>query len=60
MKIEDLINNAEHIGDGPDMFHPEYGWIRVNGQLTEQGKKFFEDKSNEVESKFEGNIRGNA
>lgn len=60
MKVDDLINNAEHIGSSPDMYHPEYGWIRVDGILTEAGKKYFEDKSNQVEEKFEGKPRGHA
>lgn len=60
MKIEDLINNSEHIGTCPDMFHPDYGWIHLNGVLTDAGKKYFEDKSNEIEEKFEGKLKGNA
>lgn len=42
--IEELINNAEHIGSAPDMYHPEYGWIRIDGKLTESGKQYFQDQ----------------
>lgn len=44
MNVEDLINNAGDIGQEPDMFHPEYGWIRKDGVLTEEGKDFFQDQ----------------
>lgn len=27
-----------------DMFHPDYGWIRINNVTTEQGLKFFKDQ----------------
>lgn len=27
-----------------DMFHPDYGWIRVDNVTTEQGLKFFKDQ----------------
>lgn len=49
MKIDDLINNSNNIGDAPDMFHPDYGWIRVDGKLTESGKDFFEDQLEKVD-----------
>lgn len=44
MNIEDLINKAGDIGSEPDMFHPEYGWIRKDGELTERGKDYFKDQ----------------
>lgn len=44
MNIDDLINNSNDIGSEPDMFHPNYGWIRIDGQLTEKGVEYFEDE----------------
>lgn len=42
--IEELINTANNIGDTPDMYHPEYGWIRKDGKTTEKGLEYFEDQ----------------
>ncbi len=42
--IEQLINSAGDIGDSPDMFHPDYGWLRIDGKLTEAGKEYFQDQ----------------
>lgn len=50
MNIDDLINNSNNIGDAPDMFHPDYGWIRIDGVLTEKGKEFFEDQMEPFET----------
>lgn len=49
MNVEDLINNAEHIGSEPDMFHPDYGWIRIDGVLTQAGKDYFKDQLEKFE-----------
>ena len=49
MNVEELINNAGHIGSAPDMYHPEYGWIRVDGVLTEAGKDYFKDQLEKFE-----------
>lgn len=48
MDIEILIDTANNIGDAPDMFHPEYGWIRKDGQTTEAGLDYFEDQRNKL------------
>lgn len=54
--IENMINNTGHIGSEPDMYHPDYGWIRVDGQLTNAGKDFFKDQLEkfEVNSQLSG------
>lgn len=44
MNIDTLINTANDIGSEPDMFHPDYGWIRIDGKLTPEGKEYFEDQ----------------
>ena len=47
--IEAAIRNANNFGPTPDMFHPDYGWIFRNNELTDAGVKFFEDQ----EAKYE-------
>lgn len=44
MDIDTLINTANDIGDSPDMFHPDYGWIRKDGKTTEAGLDYFKDQ----------------
>lgn len=54
-EIEELaIQNAGNFGTPSDMFHKDYGWIWLDGALTEQGIKFFKDnkeKYNESKSR---------
>lgn len=48
--MEDVLSNlAGDIGNSPDMFHPDYGWIRVNGILTEAGKRYFKDQRDKTD-----------
>lgn len=42
--IEANIQNANNFGPAQDMFHPDYGWILVDGVPTPEGLKFFEEK----------------
>lgn len=44
MDIETLIDTANDIGNEPDMFHPDYGWIRKDGKTTQEGLDYFEDQ----------------
>lgn len=44
MDIETLINTSNDIGSEPDMFHPDYGWIRKDGKTTEEGLNYFGDQ----------------
>lgn len=56
MRIDDLINNSNDIGKEPDMFHPDYGWIRIDGNLTDAGKDYFEDQLEKIQPpKITGN-----
>ena len=50
MNIEELINTANNIGDFPDMFHPDYGWIRKDGKTTPEGLDYFEDQRDKHQS----------
>lgn len=44
LDLEVSLNNANHIGSTPDMYHPDYGWVRVDGKLTEAGVLFFKNQ----------------
>jgi len=43
IKIKDIFNQSEEVAS--DVFHPEYGWIILHGQVTEEGIKMFQDYS---------------
>lgn len=44
MNVELLINTTGDISDAPDMYHPEYGWLRVDNKTTEAGLEYFQDQ----------------
>lgn len=48
MSVEVLIDTANNIGNEPDMFHPDYGWIRKDGKTTEAGLEYFRDQLEKV------------
>lgn len=52
MNTEELINTANNIGNEPDMFHPDYGWIRKDGETTESGLKYFEDQKEKYQRPY--------
>lgn len=42
--IEAAIQNANNMGAATDMFHPDYGWILVDGKPTPEGLDFFQEQ----------------
>jgi hypothetical protein len=44
-ELEDAhTENLANFYDIQNLWHPDYGHVLVNGELTENGKKYFEDQ----------------
>jgi hypothetical protein len=42
-QIEELaIQSAMNMGEAESMFHPDYGWIKLDGEWTEIGLLFLD------------------
>lgn len=37
------LKSAMNMGAAQDIWHPDYGWILKDGQVTEVGKRFFRE-----------------
>jgi hypothetical protein len=48
---EAAIQNAGNFGPARDMWHPDYGWILLDGELTGAGKRFYENQKKQFEQK---------
>lgn len=53
MNVELLISTSNDIGNYPDMFHPNYGWIRVDGVTTKEGLRYFKDQMDKTEDRLD-------
>jgi hypothetical protein len=43
-EIEELtIKSAQNMGAAESIFHPDYGWIVLDGKVTECGESFFDE-----------------
>lgn len=52
LDIEEIaIQNANNFGTPSDIFHPEYGWLWLDGAITTQGIKFFKDQNEKAEER---------
>ena len=40
----DYLKTIDNFGPAKDLYHPDYGWILKDGELTPEGKKYFDDQ----------------
>lgn len=39
-----ILKVLENFGAPEDLYHPDYGWILVDGKTTEAGKRWYKDQ----------------